>query len=71
MAIAQILFDSDYERAIIRTPGVPDVLRHLRDEAEAARFAHEMGYIISSAWELFSGSGESPSWGRAFLRRCA
>lgn len=72
MASAQILFDPNWERAILRAPGKPDMTGHLRDEAEAARFAHEAGYVIIGPWEITrTTSSPSTYWECATLREAA
>lgn len=71
MATAQIFFDSNNERVIIRRPGQPDSLRHLRDEVAAARFAREMGYTLASAWRMLSHRAETGQWEHAQLRKTA
>lgn len=69
MATAQIFFDSNNERAIIRHPGRPDSLSHLRDEVAAARFAREMGYSLASTWRMLCHEADTGQWEYAALRK--
>lgn len=62
MAAAQIFFDPAYETAVIYRPGAADARRQLRDERQAAHFARELGFVISSTWRVLSSSDGSSSW---------
>lgn len=66
MTLAQMFFDPDYEVASIRnhggTPPSPRIdSRYLRDETQAADFAHQHGFEVYSDWSQVP-SGPWAGW---------
>lgn len=67
MVHAQVLFDPNYEVAVIQAPGQHETGHGVRDEAAATDFAFSHGFELSGGWDCRHSPQSWAGWFRAPL----